>query len=590
MSVAITKEAPESQQSLKLSVLTSRRHPAYLGRVAHWTFCQQTYDGGRDWFDKNMHRYIKEGDREYVDRVARAYRFNHTREVVSLLTKYVFKEPVERQTDQAAECVKKFWTHSMLHGGSIDTLMKAAASQSSVTGDAWIVTDTTAENSGKVSVSNETGRVFAFIVKPQDMLDFAFGDDGKPSWILYQFNHRDDTDPLNSSGEMSRRFVLWTKTKFYVIEETLEVQETQPQNIVTSASISSVNQSAEPKKKYTLVNEGVNAIGAIPAVRVPHTDTGDVYVKTGLIDDVAYLDRATANYCSNLDAIIQDQTFSQLVLPSDGLASAGNGTEQDMERKLIDMGTKSIFTYSSTATAPPKFISPDATQARIIIEVMQTLINEIYHSIGLAGERTKQDNSMGIDNSSGVAKAYDFDRLNAMLCSKAKRLEEVENELVNLVLLWNGKPVISSVDTEDNLLVKYPESYDVRGLPDEFDIAQNLMVIDAPDSIRQQQMKSLMFKLFPRIASELRKEMIKDIDSWPMSAVEQAQEMMRITAQNGSVKPVIRDTMQPAGQNSPQNESNPVAPGNRPQAQTTPSKRIKGEKAPGRSTQGQAGA
>lgn len=111
MSVTISKDTPASQQNQVFSVLTSRRHPAYLDRVGHWAFCQQTYDGGRDWFKDNMHRYIKEGDREYVDRVARAYRFNHTREVVSLLTKYVFKEPVQRQTDSADECVRKFWTH-----------------------------------------------------------------------------------------------------------------------------------------------------------------------------------------------------------------------------------------------------------------------------------------------------------------------------------------------------------------------------------------------------------------------------------------------------------------------------------------------
>jgi hypothetical protein len=47
--------------------------------------------------------------------------------------------------------------------------------------------------------------------------------------------------------------------------------------------------------------------------------------------------------------------------------------------------------------------------------VINKIINEIYHTVGLAGERTKQDNAMGIDNSSGVAKAYDFERVNAAL-------------------------------------------------------------------------------------------------------------------------------------------------------------------------------
>ena len=43
------------------------------------------------------------------------------------------------------------------------------------------------------------------------------------------------------------------------------------------------------------------------------------YFSPSLIDDIAYLDRAVANYLSNLDAIIQDQTFSQLAIPVQSL-------------------------------------------------------------------------------------------------------------------------------------------------------------------------------------------------------------------------------------------------------------------------------
>jgi hypothetical protein len=45
------------------------------------------------------------------------------------------------------------------------------------------------------------------------------------------------------------------------------------------------------------------------------------HISTPLIADIAYLDRAAANYLSNLDAIIQDQTFSQLVIPAEALPS-----------------------------------------------------------------------------------------------------------------------------------------------------------------------------------------------------------------------------------------------------------------------------
>ncbi len=54
----------------------------------------------------NIFRYIKEGDKEYKDRLKRAYRFNHTKEVTDLVQKYIFKSPVIRNLEDAPEPIK----------------------------------------------------------------------------------------------------------------------------------------------------------------------------------------------------------------------------------------------------------------------------------------------------------------------------------------------------------------------------------------------------------------------------------------------------------------------------------------------------
>ena len=64
-------------------------------------------------------------------------------------------------------------------------------------------------------------------------------------------------------------------------------------------------------------------------------------------------------------------------------------------------------------------------------------------------------------------------------------------------------------------IMKYPDSFDVRGLYDEFDIASRLTLVDAPDSVRREQMKELVEKLFPRLADDLKKAMIADLEEWP---------------------------------------------------------------------------
>ncbi|MFX9457971.1 hypothetical protein ABTO37_19515, partial [Acinetobacter baumannii] len=74
----------------------------------------------------------------------------------------------------------------------------------------------------------------------------------------------------------------------------------------------------------------------------------------------------------------------------------------------------------------------------------------------MAGERTKQDNAVGIDNSSGVAKAYDFERVNALLAAKADSLEAIENKIVDLVCKRHGV----KLKEDSTPLVSYPDNFD----------------------------------------------------------------------------------------------------------------------------------
>ena len=128
--------------------------------------------------------------------------------------------------------------------------------------------------------------------------------------------------------------------------------------------------------------------------------------------------------------------------------------------------------------------------------------------VGLAGERTKEDNAVGIDNSSGVAKAYDFERVNSLLAAKADALEITENRIANLVAKWNSDEIESD-------LVSYPDDFDTRGLYDEFDIAARLLLIEAPDEVRREQMAQVIQKLFPQASSEVKKKFEKAMKGWP---------------------------------------------------------------------------
>ena len=519
----------------------ARRHPEYNRMLNHWRFCEATYEGGRKWFEANIFRYIKEGDQEFGERVQRSFRFNHTREVVDLIQKYIFKSDVARNWGDAPTFVKNLWRSTTLSNLNITQFMRLVSTKASIYGRVWVFVDST-KNDTILTLADEKevgARCYCYIVQPQDILDIGFSEGGELTWILVREHVRDDQDPIRSTGVLKERYRLWTTDSWYLFEITekddvLAIGMSPPAtsfNMMQPAQFS-VQQLELPgvlpavltadkdnKVVVKLVDQGEISIGRVPCFPVDNVIGDNKYSAPALIADIAYLDRAIANYLSNLDAIIQDQTFSQLAMPAQNVLP---GTDQ--YEAIKELGTKRVFLYDGEDGAQPFFLSPDPKQAALIITVVNKIINEIYHSIGMGGERTKQDNAVGIDNSSGVAKAYDFERLNSLLTTKSEALENAENALIELVSEWNGadtETLEDNVIDGDRRLVQYADTFDVRSLYDEFTVAERLAIIDAPKTVRQEQMKQMINKLFPALKDDLRQKMLDDLETWPITGLDQ---------------------------------------------------------------------
>ena len=495
--------------SEQLVLLTEKRHPEFKKKLPHWLFLELCYEGGREWFDKHIFKYFKEGDNEYKERIERAYRFNHSKEVVDLVCKYIFKSKIFRNIKNAPDEIKDFWEKTTKNGQTnIEKFIRQVARDSSIYGRIWLVVDNNRVidlNLG-IQISSEDGededndvdnqRDYTYIVKPQHVLDLSYDDNGELNWILLAETFRSNADPFSKDDSVNARFRLWTKMDWYLIEETSD-----------GTTIG---------KRCDLIDSGTHGLGIVPVFPVDHNDTDELYTSPSLIADIAYLDRACANYLSNLDAIIQDQSFSQLAMPAQNLMPG-----EESYNKMVEVGTKRIFMYDGEGGSQPFFLSPDPKQAELIITAISKIINEIYHTVGMAGERTKQDNSVGIDNSSGVAKAYDFERVNALLTTKAVALKRAEVKLAFFVMLWNGKPMSEDEISE---LITYPETFDVRGIADEFSIAQNLILVEAPIELMRQQIKVLIDKLFPTIDDAIKDTMYAAADKMESTSTLMANE------------------------------------------------------------------
>jgi hypothetical protein len=546
--------ADENKGAVMPTAMFDRRHQDYAEKVAHWNFLEQTYFGGRKWFETNIHKYFREGDKEFDDRRNRAYRFNHTREIVDLVTKYVFKASPFRKMDDAPAPVEDFWKSATRGGLDIDALMRQVSQMTSIYGQPYIVVDNTLrlDQPGPISVADMKkagSKVYAYCVAPQDAIDMSFDEFGILNWILFKESTvSKDSFFENHVGKVKYR--LWTRDAWFLFEsrearhkDFKKITPTGATDGVPVFRASSQQTKTANETVVELIDSGEHGLGRVPVIVPRERHSESKYSAPGMIDDIAYLDRAVANYLSNLDAIIQDQTFSTLVIPAQALNTLEHG-ETTMD-KVIELGTKRVFAYDAEGGKGPEYISPDPSQVEVILSVITKIITEIYHSVGMAGERTKMDSGAGIDNSSGVAKAYDFDRMNTMLKAKADTLQYVENELCNLVLLWHGEAL------PKESMVKYADEFDVRNLYDEFDVANRLSLLDAPDEVRRHQMIQLVEKLFPNIGSDLKEKIAKQVkEDWPPEEAISLRAPSRL--QDRTVEPQNNRQGQDNGQQNPE--------------------------------------
>ena len=477
----------------EIQALIKKRHPEYEDNVAHWSFLYATYQGGRKWFIGNIFKYFKEGDSEYKERIERAYRFNHSKEVVELVNKYIWRSDVVRSAD-APTSIKDLWRKTTKNKWSIDQFMQSVSKRTSIFGRIWIVVDSTVPQSAKNISKGDAKKLghsaYAYTIRPQDVLDMGYDEGDELLWILIRESVRDDGSYM-SSGVTDYRYRVWTKTEWFVITKV--------------------------DKNLKVTSRGKNSIGVVPVFPADNLASDGKYTSPSLIGDVAYLDRACANYLSNLDAIIQDQTFSQLAIPAQSLL---NETDTGAEKKMVELGTKRVFTFDSEGGVP-LYLSPDPKQATIITDVVTKIVNEIYHSIGLAAERNASDNSMGIDNSSGVAKAYDFERVNALLVGKGQALQITENKLIEMTLRYSGEWSDSYFVHKDKF-VNYPLNFDIRGFQDELNISERIEMITAPLELKKFQLRRVAEKLYPEIPKAEFDKLVASIDS-----MEEATDLLR---------------------------------------------------------------
>ena len=455
-----------------MSQVHTRTLPNYSKYSKLWNFYSESYVGGEDYFEAHLVKYYKEGAISYANRLERAYRENYCKAVIDTINSYLFKEtPTRHLGDKRLE---EFFANIDGHGKDINQFMKSASIVSSIVGRVYIVTDKTKLPDDKVTGTKRDdleASCYCYLVSPMCVKDIAFDDFGRVKWAIIEETVRDDDDPDTSSGDVTSRLRVWKKGGWVLYDE---------------------NGAQVEKGEYKFDYPPITYI-----------DTGeklDAYNGTSVISDIAYMDKAIFNNLSRLDNIISDQTFSQLIFPIEGLLVEEILRDADLKDKYMKLAIGNILFYSAQAEAKPEYISPDASQAEVILSTIKHQIRQVYASIGLQPPDTEST-----DYKSGVSKQYDFDKLNKLLAGKADNIELAERQIIENFNKW--------METDFDATINYPDEFDIRSLADEIILGQELMLLDISETFNKVIQKNITMKALPKEGKDTIEKILKEIEA-----------------------------------------------------------------------------
>jgi len=450
--------------------IVTRNHPEYHSKIMEWDFFYNSYEGGDNYKHLYLKKNLKENEPDFKQRLARAYRVNHSKRCVNIINSYLYKEPPQRIYQN--NTLEKFYANVDGKGNDINQFSKYASQWASVFGRVYICMDKAVLPDIAITgtqLDNLFNQPYIYTVFPTNVPDVAFDEYGNIKWIIIVEHVRDDDDPFNSLGDFKKNYRLWTKEEMFLFDEN-----------------------------GSQIDHVEHGLGVVPVFPLDN-ETGNDFCGKSLISDIAYIDRAIFENCSRLDCIIADQTFSQLIFPIEAGIFNEIFVDEEQRANFYTLATNRVLLYSAAAEVKPEYIAPDASQAQTITSVINQQTKQLYASIG-----TKAGYEDGVQPQSGASKAYDIDELNKMLKAKSANLEKLEKWVVGMFGRW--------MDISIECDVQYPQEFDLRSLADDLVLASELVLLDIGPTFNTEVLREVAAKVLDRTEPSTLQKIFAEIE------------------------------------------------------------------------------
>lgn len=370
---------------------------------------------GKNGFETGQYLipHAREQAEEFKRRQQLAIYPNFCRKIADVFNGYLWKTPPQR-TDMD-DNYTRFMANANSVRGKLNTVMANYQRLATILGTVYIIVD----KSSKAATSKADESLPYLTVRLPGQLIFELKD---------------------SHGE-------WEKVTF---SETIN-------NVIFYRTFTKTDWSYSAGIDGEPITSGTHDLGRVPVVKLhaaspldPMSSRADSFFY-----DLAQLNWKLFNLHSELDELLRDQAFAILTIP------ASTKAERDSLTSLT-IGTKNGLVYNPVGGGAPAFIAPPASSAEQYETRVANTVTDIYRIANLE--------FVGGVQSSGVALAFHFQEANSSLRTAASQCEAAENEILELVALWQGK--------EPSGHIAYNDDFNLVDMAQELTIAMDAIAMD----------------------------------------------------------------------------------------------------------------
>jgi len=328
----------------------------------------------------------------------------------------------------------------------------------------------------------KSGLPYLTVLDPEQLLDFAWAEDGELLWVMYSVTSPvDRTNPTKpvKAWSSDKGIAIWTRFEYMVVSSDLQTNLTKPiPNPFGFVPVIIQAQFVDPNKTIGKSTFFTGSNYLIMANNLNAASNGEVFKNassTLLMNIMDYGDDAG-------DAKIEHEKS-----PDSNLSR--------IKKQADDI--PNIILYQNPADRP-EYLARDLD----LIEYAQTRADKYFELVTENEKATMSPDTLQ-NPASGVSKGYDFMAVNKMLVSFGNALNYFENQAFEMVALMSGETNQASI--------AYPTDYDVRGFNARLEFIKGLIDASYPSKTG---MNESYKSLTPEItkSTELRVQIDKEID------------------------------------------------------------------------------